>query len=447
MDMFDLLPKNLIILAQNLPVPLYVVGGTCRDFLAGLERDEKDWDICAPTDPDTFVKTAKACNFLIDGVYKNTGTVKLHLDGDSFEFSPFRNDEYVRGLHSPTKIYLTDDITLDARRRDFKCNAIYYDIINRRFCDPLNGIADVKNKVISTVRESKRVFGEDGLRLMRLARHCAETGFTPTKECLDGARENRQLIKDVSAERIWAELNAILHADLKYGVKDGHYTGLKILKTSGVLEMILPELHLGNGMEQNPVYHAYDVLEHCLKCAKYAHPSIRFAALLHDVGKPEVKIRNGNYRNHDIAGAEIAQKICERLKVPKKLTAEVCLLISLHMYDMNADTSEKKVRQFMVKNYFVLEKLLLLKQADYSAYKDDFAPSPTIKKWKELYERMKKEGIPFTLKQLAINGNDLLVAGIPKERIGKTLTSLLLACATEPKLNDKVKLIRKAFTL
>ncbi len=239
------LSENLTALAKGCPFPLYVVGGFVRDALAGL--DAADVDICAPADTDEFVKVAENCGAKINAVYKNTGTVKLKFGAEAYEFTCFRSDEYVRGAHRPVKTFFTDDMLLDARRRDFKCNAVYYDIGAERFCDPLGGIADIEQRRLTTVADADKVFGEDGLRLMRLARQSAQTGFAPDGECLSGAKKNAALISDVSAERIYAELNAILHADLRYGKAYGQYGGLALLDKTGVLDFILPELTAGHG--------------------------------------------------------------------------------------------------------------------------------------------------------------------------------------------------------
>lgn len=445
MEMIRILPNKLISLAKRCPFPLYVVGGTCRNFFANLNSSMPDYDICAPTTPEQFCEIVKEEGFIIDGVYKNTGTIKLHSEKDSYEFSTFRNDEYVRGVHSPVKTYLTTDLSTDALRRDFKCNAIYYDIKAQSFIDPLGGINDVKNGVINTVREPERVFGQDGLRLMRLARHCAETGLIPTESCIDGARKNRYLIKDVSAERVWTELNAILHADLKYGVIYGHYSGLKVLRDTGVLEIILPELWLGNGMKQNPKYHAHDVLTHSLLCAKYAQPSIRLAALLHDVGKPQSWLQYLNFHHHDEMGAEILYSICQRLKAPKATSNKTSKLIALHMYDCDGNASENKVRRFIVRHHYLLPELLALKQADYSASKDDERTAPVVAKWQRIYDNMKREKTPFTLKELNVKGDQLIIAGIKPEAVSKTLNRLLEECATDATLNKTEKLIKRAF--
>lgn len=444
-QMKAVLPQKLISLAKSCAYPLYIVGGTVRDFLAGLKRSVPDYDVCAPVSAQTFCADAKRAGAEITAIYANTGTVKLKLEGRSMEFASFRSDEYVRGIHRPADTFFTEDITLDARRRDFKCNAVYYDIKAEKFVDVLGGVADIENKRLSTVAEAEKVFGEDGLRLMRLARFAAQTGFTPTKECLNGALKNASLISDVSPERIWAELWAILHADEKYGVENAVYVGLKILDITRVLDGILPELTAGRGMEQPAEFHSHDVLEHSLRAAAYAESQVRVAALLHDIGKPKCKIQNGNYHGHETAGAELCEKVLSRLKAPKKLMLEVSLLCSLHMYDIRGDAREGKIRKLIVNNLAVFDKLLLLKQADFSACRDDFSIAPCVKKWKSVYAKMQKEGAPFTLSDLDIRGNELIEAGIPAHETGAVLKRLLEECALQPKLNQREKLLKLAF--
>ena len=441
--MVNSLPEKLIRFAQSLPYPLYVVGGKVRDFLAGLNAENPDIDICAPAHADDFIIRAKEAGFTVDAEYKNTGTVKLTYGKDNFEFTCFRSDKYIRGEHTPAETFFTTDINADARRRDFKCNAVYYDIAARKIVDPLGGVEDIDNKRISTVERAEKVFGEDGLRLMRLARIAGQTGFVPTAECLSGARANAHLIKEISAERIFAELTLILNADKKYGISLGQYMGLKIIYGIGVMQIILPELCEGAGVVQNKKYHKYDVLEHSVRCAAYADESIRLAALLHDVGKPYCFKTFGNFIDHDREGARIAADICRRLKVSKKLTEQTVKLVELHMYDLRCDAKENKVRKFIVENYGLFDKILLIKQADYSACTDDFKKAPSVEKLEGIFQKMKGEGVPFTLKQLLIKGNDLLDIGVPAEEVGKTLNLLLLDCAINLVANDKEKLLTR----
>lgn len=444
--MNTILPEQLKTLAAHCGFPLYVVGGACRDFLAGLTRAKNDWDICAPVPAEQVERIAKELGFKVDAVYANTGTVKLSAEGQEYEFASFRSDEYVRGLHRPERTCFTTDILLDARRRDFKCNAVYYDIVRGQFVDPLGGIADIERKIMSTVAPAEKVFGEDGLRLMRLCRQAAELGFEPDSDCLEGARRNSSLVNDVSAERVWAELNLILHADKKYGVQYGQYHGLKLLESTGVLNYVLPELALGGGMEQREDFHDHDVLEHSLRSVKYADDSVRLAALLHDVGKPAAKLKSGRYAGHEVIGEGIVMDICARLRVPKRLAKTAATLTRLHMYDLDCGAREGKIRRFMVANMYILPELLLVKQADYSACKDDLSTAPVVLKWEKIYSKMKSEGVPMGLNELAVRGNTLIDAGICPNEVGEILNKLLLACATDAKLNESGKLIALALS-
>ncbi|MBQ8322684.1 MAG: CCA tRNA nucleotidyltransferase [Clostridia bacterium] len=442
-----IIPKNLIRLAEDCPEPLYAVGGSVRDFLSDFtpQNGARDWDIASTLPAESLVTLATAHGFEAKAVYKNTGTVKLtDGEGNDYEYSRFRSDKYVRGVHVPVDIFFTDDIDLDARRRDFTCNAVYYDIANARYVDPLNGISAIKEKRLATVAPAEKVFGEDGLRLMRLARQSAQLGFSPDAECLAGATKNAALIDDISPERIFAELSSLLFADKKYGVKYGHYRGLELLEQTGVLARILPELTLGKGMAQRADFHKYDVLEHSLRAAMYAEESVRFAALLHDVGKPFCAVRDGNSYAHPEEGERIAGEILSRLKAPKKLIAETQTLVRLHMYDFDCKTKESKLRRFFATNAPTLEKLLLVKQADFSACTDDLSPAPTCVRWKNLLNKMQTEGAPLALKELAVTGKDLLSADIPPAQIAVVLKALLVHAAVHPTDNKKERLCKLA---
>ena len=440
------IPHNLAVLAQACPTPLYVVGGAVRDFLAKLTKNgNTDWDICSPLSAEEFIPIAKSNGFTVCSVFKNTGTVKIKdNEGTDYEYSCFRSDKYVRGTHRPVAVYFTDDILLDTTRRDFTCNAVYYDIAKDEFVDPLNGIPAIQEKRLTTVAPAEKVFGEDGLRLMRLARQVACLGFSPDKNCLQGAKRNASLIIDVSPERIFTELKDILQADQKYGVRYGQYYGLKTLDEIGVLEQILPELTLGKGMQQRADFHNHDVLEHSLRAVKYADIRIRFSALLHDVGKPFCEIRDGSSKSHPIEGARLTKEILTRLRAPQKLIEETATLVELHMYDLDGKTGENKLRRFLVRHYDVLEKLLLVKQADYSGCKDDLSTAPTVLRWTKLLDDMRKENVPFTLKGLAVTGKDLLNVGIPAPTLSKILRQLLEHTAVRPMDNTKITLTKIA---
>ena len=440
------IPKNLLKLADACRDSLFVVGGSVRDFLCGYSPTaESDWDICSPCEESVLLDAARRCGFTVRSVYRNTGTVKLtDPDGVGYEFTRFRSDKYVRGLHKPEEITFTRDVVTDAKRRDFCANAVYYDLKRNEFVDPLGGIGDVERKILRTVAPAEKVFGEDGLRLMRLCRFAAQTGFSPDEECLEGARRNGALIRDIVPERIFAELVLLLGADRKHGVYDGPYRGLQLLRETGVLNEIMPELAAGDGMAQRSDFHKYDVLEHSFRCVLYSPPEIRFAALLHDVGKPFCMLKDGNVHEHPQEGARIAEEILTRLKAPKKLKDETVKLIFLHMRDYNLQMREGKLRRELVLNSALLPRLLALKQADYSACKDDLSTAPGVEKWHNVLEKMKREGVPLTLSQLAVNGAEVQAAGVKPQDTARALSELLLYCAENGKRNNKQILLARA---
>ncbi len=445
--MRTIIPENLIRLANACPTPLYVVGGSVRDFLARKKPAFYDYDICAPLSSDEFCTIATACNFTIKSIFKSTGTVKLKDDaGVEYEYSCFRSDKYVRGKHVPDEIFFTDDISLDAKRRDFTANAVYYHIQKDQFVDPLNGIPAIAEKRLTTVDLPEKVFGEDGLRLMRLARQTAQLGFTPDEACLTGAKKNAQLIQDITSERIYAELTAILHAEDKYGNIGGAYQGLSLLENIGVFGYLFPELQQGKNLAQRADFHKYDVLEHSFRAVKYADKRVRLAALLHDVGKPFCKLRDGNSHAHPQEGALLAKEILLRLKAPNKTIDKVCELVALHMYDFDCKTSENKLRRFFVEHYALLDELLLVKQADFSACMDDLSIAPTVSKWKGILQKMQAEGVPFTQKGLDISGKELIEMGIPPANVSHILHELLLHVAVTPKDNAKPRLAKLSLT-
>lgn len=435
------LPQNFLRLAETVPFPLYVVGGSVRDFLCGTLKADADWDVAGAGEDEALIAAAVKAGFTADAVYKNTGTVRLSDPaGVKYEFTRFRSDKYVRGLHAPAEIEFTSDIGKDAVRRDFTANAVYYDAKEDRFLDPLGGIPDIENRIFRTVAPAEKVFGEDGLRLMRLARLCAETAFAPDEECLAGAKKHAALIRDIVPERIFTELNRLLSVEKG----DNAYRGLCILKETGVLKEILPELSLGGGLFQRADFHDYDVLEHSLRCVKYAEKEIRFAALLHDVGKPFCFYRDGNFYRHPEEGARIAAEILSRLKAPSKLTEETKKLVFLHMRDYNLQMKESKVRRTIAQNNALLPRLFALFQADFTACKDDPSPAPVRLKWQRISDNMKREGAPRSLKELAVNGKDLLNLGIEPEKIGEVLNELLLFTIENGARNNREILLHRA---
>lgn len=439
--------KNLIDLAKKLPIHLYAVGGVVRNFLIDGSMS-KDIDLAAAISIEDIKPILFDCGFKVVAEYKRTGTI-VFTDGNTrAEFTTFRKERYSGGSHVPIETEFTSDIVEDALRRDFKCNAVYYDIKDEKIVDVLGGVEDIKARILDTVTDPDKVFSSDGLRLMRLARFAGELNFKPTAEVLNAASVHAVNIKDISPERIYAELNMILQSDGKYLFSDssGHYTGLKILDVTRVLDIIIPELADGRGMAQRADFHRYDVLEHSLRSVLYADKKVRLAALLHDVGKPYCFKRDGYYYHHFSEGEKIAERVLKRFKADNATIKKVMFLVREHMIDLDCSVKESKVRKFLVKNYEHLEELLMVKQADFRASLEVEYTAPTLVKWKKILHDMQNDGTPFTLKELNITANELIDIGFVADGIGKELKSLMDYAVLNPKNNVNEVLKKKAIS-
>ncbi len=438
--------ERLISLAQKLNSPLYAVGGVVRNYLIDGSVAE-DIDLASNVDVENFSSAVNELGFNLLAEYKRTGTVMFKIGEQKYEYTAFRKEVYEEGgSHTPIETVRTDDIKQDALRRDFKCNAVYYDILNEQIVDPLGGVKDIKNKVLDTVKDAESVFESDGLRLMRLARFAGELAFRPTDSVLDAMKKYAGNIRDISPERIYDELKKILSADSKYTFSDkrGHYVGLKILERTKVLDEIMPELTLGRGMSQRADFHKYDVLEHSLRCALYSPSGVRLAGLLHDVGKPFCYLRNGKYHYHEVEGEKIATEILQRLKVDNSTIKQVRYLIKEHMVDLDCSMRESKVRLFIAKNYNQLEELLKVKQADFRASLESDEVAPTIVKWNEIICKMKEEGAPLSIKELDVTAEELMQIGFSGQELGEVQNTLFELAVVGNIKNQNQELIKLA---
>lgn len=436
------LDEKLYQLSQKTSAPLYVVGGFVRNFLIS-GAPGGDIDLAAAIPAEEFSVCANKAGFETVAFYPRTGTAVIKNGDLKCEYTAFRKELYPSGGgHAPSVTAFTKDIEEDARRRDFKCNAIYYDIKREEITDVLGGVKDIKNKTLSAVKEAEEVFKSDGLRLMRLARFAGELNFIPDEAALSAAKKYSRNISDISPERIYEELKKILVADEKYGFSDkiGHYAALKVLDETRVIDGILPELADGRGMPQRADFHKYDVLEHSFRTVLYAPGEIRLAALLHDVAKPYCKNNFGEYHGHAGVGEKMTERILKGFKADNKTIKETAFLVGAHMKDLECDMKEGRVRKFIAENSEYIEKLLLLKQADYSAGKDDFSVSPTVEKWRGIYEKMLSDGTPFNMSELKISAAELMEIGYRGKALGTELKRLINVARENPEKNTPEKL-------
>lgn len=413
-------------LAGYFEKPLYVVGGAVRNEILGLPGG--DIDLAAAVSPEEVFSALEGSEFKVSLTSKKLFTLSIRYNGQKYEFTSFRVDSYDKG-HTPYESKMTSDLVADAKRRDFTMNAIYFDIKNGGYVDPLGGIADAKIGIIKTVVSAKEVFSQDGLRLMRLARQAAELDMEISEDTFNSAKENAALIKDIASETIRDEFMRIVAADGMYGKEKAHLKGLLLLDKLGVLDYILPELIRCKGVKQRRDYHLYDVFNHILKAYEYAPQRVRLAAIFHDLAKPISINPNGSMRGHDIKGQELAKEVMNRLTFSNAETDFVVRLVGLHMYDLKCDAKESTLRAFIQDNHDIIDDLVALKRADYQASGVKTGDCVSATRLEELYKKMKQEGVPLCIKDLKVGGEDLILLGIPEKSRGIALKRLLKAAS------------------
>ncbi len=423
---------------------IYIVGGYVRNALCGFKCT--DIDIAGPVPAQALRLPPRASMTMVN---HRMGTAQIICDDFKLEYTPFRVEVYnAGGEHTPSQVYFTDDLEADAARRDFTCNAIYYDVKKDELIDPLNGIRDCEAHILRGCH--KRVFESDGLRLLRLVRLAAQLGFKIEGETALAAKAQSALLDDITTERKRAELDKILYADTTNGVENAHYRGLRLLKQLDLWRHLIPELADCDGLAQPALYHKYDVLEHTFRCVGYTPPiaNLRLAALLHDVGKAYSYKNFGNFHGHEKCSEVSARIILSRLRYPKDVVEQVARLCANHMYDMRGDMREAKVRVFVAKNYDIIDKLVALIRADRLA--TGMADPDAVKephRFELVRDVMLKDGTPILKKSLRISGKDLADMGFEGEAISQALDTLWRECVISPSNNNREWLTKMAARL
>ena len=431
----------------------YLVGGAVRDMF--MNKEASDWDVATDATPEQVISAFK--KVIPTGIAH--GTVTVHFMGEEIEVTTFRIEQgYSDGRH-PDKVSYASDIEEDLSRRDFTMNAIAVSLKDGSIVDPFNGKADIKNKVIRSVGNPLERFNEDGLRPIRAIRFASQLGFEIETYTLQ-AISNENILKKtstISIERFRDELVKLLKSP-KPSV------GLKLLESTNIMKLFLPELLEGRNCIQNDVrgYHVFDVLDHNFySCdgAPVHKVNVRLAALLHDIGKPASKVVRVtdegeiyNFFSHEKYSETIARKLLTKLRFSNNEINNVCHLIENHMFHYEESWSDAAIRRFVVRvKPENIEDLIDLRLADmYGKYnmpiqiKESNACDLLI----QLQDRIKKiqeENSAFTLKSLAVSGKDLMEIGIPSGKlIGKILDSLLETVLDDPKQNSKDVLLNIA---
>ncbi|MCJ7805421.1 HD domain-containing protein [Patescibacteria group bacterium] len=380
----------------------YIVGGAVRDILMG--KEVYDWDFTTNATPEQILKVFP------EGFYDNTfGTVGISHPSspNPYEITTFRKEFGYSDSRRPDKIEWGKTLKDDVARRDFTINAMAL-TAKSELIDYYEGQKDLKRKIIRAVGNPDERFSEDALRMMRAIRIAAELGFTIEEKTLEAIKKNAALINRIAKERVKEELFKLL--------KSPHpYDGVLVFKNSGLMAEILPEMEKAFGVEQKSPgrHHIYDVGEHLLislKNCKSPDPLVRFATLIHDIGKPATykKLTNGTitFYNHEVISTKIAENISDRLKFPNKERERLITLVRWHQFTVDERQTDSAIRRF-IRNVSKenLEDMLALRVADRLGG-GAAETSWRLEEFKKRLIEVQKE--PFSVRDLKIDGNDVM---------------------------------------
>jgi len=416
------MPKNVdtaINLLQSAGFEAYAVGGCVRDSLLG--KTPNDWDITTSAKPEDM-KSVFAEFHCIDTGIKH-GTVTVVIDGEPLEITTFRLDgEYEDNRH-PKSVTFTSDLGADLGRRDFTVNAMAYSKMTGTV-DLFGGQNDLKNGIIRCVGDPDRRFNEDALRILRALRFASALDFEIEEKTAQSLLKNRALLGNISEERIAKELLKLVCGK-----------GAKRILTdfAPVLFEILPELQpMYKNSHDNP-HHCYDIYEHTLIAVESIdpEPTLRFAMLLHDCGKPAVKKFDENgvahFYGHQRISAEISAQILARLKVSNKFRDEILFLVSNHDRWELYENTEKMPRYLSKFGLDGVLNLLKVMRADVLAQSPEYRYRLyQIADAEETAKNLAAQKPCLSLSELQINGRTLMDIGIPQGRkLGAVLAQLL----------------------
>lgn len=417
----------------------YLVGGAVRDIMLG--QTPKDWDIATDATPQEVMSLFR--KVIPTGI--KHGTVTILYKGHQIESTTFRTEsDYSDGRHPDTVSYAAT-IEEDLSRRDFTMNALAVELPSGRVVDPYDGRADIGKGIIRCVGSPAERFNEDGLRPVRAARFVAQLGFSldgATREAIPGALGRTA---GVAKERIRDEIDKMLRSERPSA-------GFAAMEDTGILGLVMPELSACRGVDQKG-YHRFDVFEHSLRAADAAprdNHAVRLAALLHDVGKPRVVgidpsgVRT--FYRHEEESARMAEAILGRLKYPNAAIKAVVHLIATHMFHYEETWSDAAVRRLVARiGEENLTDAYALRLADMEATTGE-RPAPTaILPLMRRIDAVLAESRALSIKDLAVNGNDLAGIGIPKgPRMGAILGELLETVIDDPRMNERDRLLEVA---
>ena len=410
----------------------YVVGGSLRDAILG--RPAKDWDLATDALPEQTLAVFP------DASYENRfGTVAVRRDREAYEITTFRSDHDYADFRRPHRVEFGTSIDEDLARRDFTVNAMAWGAQpgdTPALRDPFDGGSDAAARRLRAVGEPRKRFEEDALRMLRAVRLSATLDFAIEPETLAALRACAPLAAHLSGERVATELGLILATDRPS-------VGLRLLRDTGLLDSVLPELAAQAAVPQNKIP-GQDLWDHTLATVDAAapHPVVRLAALLHDIGKPSTQA-DGHFYGHEAVGAEQARGLLDRLHEPRIVTDRVTHLVRHHMFRYEPGWSDAAVRRFIGKvGRESIDELFALREADNAGSGVDRDADGLA----ELRDRVRVEleaGPVLDRSALAIDGDDLIaeLAMEPGPELGRVLEELLHRVIEDPGLNEAPTLL------
>ncbi|BBF44537.1 tRNA nucleotidyltransferase [Lachnospiraceae bacterium KM106-2] len=441
-------PSNVKLIIEELNksgFQAYAVGGCVRDSILG--RVPGDWDITTSAKPmqvkEIFSRTVDT------GIEHGTVTVMIGKEG--YEVTTYRIDgEYEDNRH-PKSVEFTSNLVEDLKRRDFTINAMAYND-EEGIVDVFEGLKDIERKVIRCVGTPQHRFDEDALRILRAIRFAGQLGFHIEDETREAIIEKAPNLSSISAERIRVELTKLLISKGPDRLIMGYETG--------ITKVVLPEFDLMLETKQNNHHHKYDVGRHSIhsveeisRMVKEAdidskhHVILCWTMLLHDVGKPVTKTVDeqgiDHFHGHQIESEKIAKKVLKRLKFDNYTIDMVCRLIRWHdkRYELNEVAMRQTASQI---GKDIMDLLFMVQEADVLAQSEDLQEEKlkVLEEAKIIYKGILERKECLTLKELSVNGGDLIALGLkPGKQLGEILNELLQRVLVDPELNKKEVLL------
>lgn len=471
---------------QKANAEIYIVGGAVRDLLS--DKIVTDWDFTTNLPPEEIRKLFKDDETFYDNVFGTVG-VKIPIfrhsehgeesslensssqkadkydkkeEYEIYEITTFRTESNYKDRRRPEKVEWGKSLEEDLKRRDFTINSMAIKVQNTNFkiknddknnqnvetevevelIDQYHGQVDLNNKLIRAVGIPDERFQEDALRMVRAIRISTELGFQIEAKTFEAIKNNRELLIEIAMERVTEEFRKILAS--KYPVE-----GIKFLQTTGILDFLVPELLQGYGMKQKG-HHVYDVYEHSLKALQFCdNPNwaVRFAALIHDIGKPATARGEGEARtfyNHEIVGTNIAWNIAKRMKLTREETKKITTLVRWHMFSVSEFLTDAAIRRFIrrvgVDN---IQDMMDVRIADRLGSGCTKAESWRLRDFKKRIIEVQKH-IP-SVRDLKVNGNDVMkILNIkPGPKVGKILNQLFEEITDDPTKNEREYLLKR----